>query len=118
MDDRLSRLFEQHKEPTDESEIIVIGDLLNECPILHDFMRFTKFNGEPCETPRLGYGVSGGKLYVTLSDSARRRSLRIQSISFYDGCVQIENHIMQGSLDTLWFSWGGAHGKSKKKSQG
>ncbi|GAG94562.1 unnamed protein product [marine sediment metagenome] len=119
MDDRLSKLYEKHKEPEDESELIVIADLYQDCPILHDFCRFTKFNGEPCEPPRLGYGVSNGKLYTTLSDSSRRRSLRVECATFYDGVRAIENHITQGTLDTLWYAWksnGKSNGKKSKAS--
>ncbi|GAG72558.1 unnamed protein product [marine sediment metagenome] len=117
MDDRLSKLYEKHKEPEDESEIIVIADLCDTCPILHDFLRFTKFLGEPSEPPRLGYAVSDGRLYTTLSDSARRRSLRVECETFHDGCEKIENHIMQGTLDVLWYTWKEKNGRAGKKSK-
>lgn len=118
MEDRLAQLYEKHKEPEDESEIIVIEDLVSDKPILHDFLRFTKFNGEPSEPPRLGYFVSEGKLYVSLSDSHRRRSLRVECSSFHNGCEQIENHIMQGALDSLWYRWPENGKTPRKKSRG
>ncbi|GAG66195.1 unnamed protein product, partial [marine sediment metagenome] len=38
MADIIDSLYEEHKEPDDESEIIVIPDLVDTCPVLHDFM--------------------------------------------------------------------------------
>ncbi|GAH21432.1 unnamed protein product, partial [marine sediment metagenome] len=98
MADIIDSLYEEHKDAEDESDLIVIEDLVEDCPILHDFVRFTKFNGKSTEPPRLGYYVSEGALYVTLSDSERRRSLRVTATSFMDGVRQIENHITQGAL--------------------
>jgi len=117
MSDIIDSLYAVHKEPEDESEIIVIEDLVEDCPILHDFVRFTRFNGQPTEPPRLGYHVSEGKLYVSLSDGARRRSLRVQATSFMDGVRQIENHIVQGALGTLWYNWPSRNGKKGKNGK-
>ncbi|GAH05112.1 unnamed protein product [marine sediment metagenome] len=117
MPDIIDSLYEEHKEPEDESEIIVIPDLVDTCPVLHDFMRFTKFMGKPTEPPRLGYHVSEGKLYVSLSDGQRRRSLRIVAPTFYDGLREIENHITQGALATLWYNWPSRNGSKRKNGK-
>lgn len=117
MADIIDSLYAEHKEPEDESEIIVIPDLVDTCPVLHDFMRFTKFMGKPTETPRLGYHVFDGVLYVSLSDGQRRRSLRVRATTFYDGLREIENHIQQGALDTLWYYWPQRTGSKRKNGK-
>ncbi|GAG60033.1 unnamed protein product [marine sediment metagenome] len=117
MADIIDSLYEEHKEPEDESDIIVVQDLALTCPVLHDFVRFTKFNGKCVTTPRLGYSVQDGKLYTTLSDSERRRSLRVECLSFIEGCETIENHIQQRALGTLWYQWPQNGKQSRKNSK-
>ncbi|GAH08368.1 unnamed protein product, partial [marine sediment metagenome] len=116
MSDILSSLYEKRQASEDESDIIVIEELATDCPILHDFLRFTRFNGKPVVPPRLGYFVEGGKLLVSLSDSERRRSLRVFCVSFHDGCRHIESHIAAGTLDVLWYQWKEKNGRPGKKS--
>ncbi|GAG83427.1 unnamed protein product, partial [marine sediment metagenome] len=46
MSDIIDSLYEEHKDPEDESDIVTLPDLLDAAPILHDFVRFTRFNGK------------------------------------------------------------------------
>jgi len=114
MADILDGLFENHQEGEDESDLPVITDLAKKCPVLHDFVRFTKWKGSSVEPPKLGYGLHQGKLYVSLTDTERRRSLRVECATFIGGCIKIENHIAQGALASLWYWWP-TKGKTPRK---
>lgn len=118
MADIIDTLYEEHKEPEDESDVPIIEDLVDRFPILHDFLRFSKWKGRTVECPKLGYGLQGGTLYTTLTDVERRRSLRVECRSFSDGISTIENHIMQGAIKSLWYYWPEKGRRNGKKSKG
>ncbi|GAG70838.1 unnamed protein product [marine sediment metagenome] len=119
MTDILTALFESGKEPDDESQLITIADLRKNGPNLHDFMRFSKWEGADVKTPVLQYVVQNGVFWVKLSDHERQRTFSTECTGILAGVKAIENHIVQGAISNMWRPWNipGKNGsKGKKRS--
>jgi len=118
MDDILEGLYQAEQYPNDESDLMRIPEMETDRPLLHDFMRFEFYKGEPVNTPDVKFSVQGGQLWVTLSDGERRRSVRLACKSFEDGLDVLEGVISSGQIKTLWRYWTQFNGKKQKKKTG
>jgi hypothetical protein len=115
----LSNLFAKSKEPTDESDLVVIPDLVDRAPNLHDFMRFERWESNPVLPPRLGFEVRDGIFWAVLSDTERSRTGRFEVKGIVHGIEFIENLILSGELQKHLKAWPGKNGpkaKGKKRT--
>lgn len=111
----LEDLYENHQPQPSEEDILVIPSLLESCPLLHDFMRFEQWQGNPSEPPTVRFYVSRGKLHVAISDTQRGRSYRAECADIEPGFMHLESVISSGEIQNHWFYWDDSKKPKKQK---